>query len=102
MRSLQHPRRQDIKLTRVLHALSDPLRLNIIQQLAGCEEEPCSHLCNTTPKSTLSHHFKTLREAGLIHQRCEGTSCLNSLRREDLNARFPGLLDSILHVNEKN
>ena len=63
-------------------------------------EDPEPRRCGTfdleITKSTLTHHFRILREAGIIEQRCEGTAKLNSLRREDLQARFPGLLDAVL------
>jgi DNA-binding transcriptional ArsR family regulator len=95
--ALHHPGRDDLDLSTVLHALSDPQRLRIVKQLAE-SGEPCA--CGGfglgVTKSTLTHHFRVLREAGLITQQSVGTSKLNSLRREDLDARFPGLLDSVL------
>jgi DNA-binding transcriptional ArsR family regulator len=82
----------------VLHALSDPQRLAIVASLAGDPTTPrrCGSFGLCITKSTLTHHFRVLREAGVISQREEGTSRLNSLRREDLEARFPGLLDAVL------
>lgn len=93
---LVHPDRSQLRFTAVLAALSDPVRLAIVARLA--EAEPDSELACTTfalpvSKSTQSGHFKVLREAGVIRQRDEGTRRLNRLRREDLDARFPGLLD---------
>jgi DNA-binding transcriptional ArsR family regulator len=92
-----HPARADLDLPTVLHALSDPQRLRIVAALAE-RGEPCS--CGSfgldVSKSTLTHHFRVLREAGLINQQLAGTSKLNSLRREDLEERFPGLLDAVL------
>jgi DNA-binding transcriptional ArsR family regulator len=94
---LYHPPREDLELASVLHALSDPQRLRIVQALA---EDPEPRRCGTfdldVTKSTMTHHFRILREAGIIEQSCEGTAKLNSLRREDLEARFPGLLNAVL------
>ncbi len=98
MRDLHHPPRECLELTQVLHALSDPIRLCIARELAGRDALPCGTFCETAPKSTMSHHFKVLRTAGVILQRSEGTSCFNTLRRADLDARFPGLLDAILRA----
>ncbi|HEV3230039.1 MAG TPA: helix-turn-helix transcriptional regulator [Solirubrobacteraceae bacterium] len=96
--NLHHPSREDLDVSMVLHALSDPHRLHIVKKLAEHGAEPCS--CGgfgiDLTKSTLTHHFRVLREAGVITQRPAGTSKLNSLRREDLDARFPGLLDAVL------
>src|SRR5271157_4374996 len=95
--SLHHPDRDEFQLADVLHALSDPQRLSIVRCLAG---DPAPRRCGgfalDVTKSTLTHHFRVLREAGVIEQREEGTARLNSLRREDLEQRFPGLLDAIL------
>jgi len=96
MRNLHHPRLDEVTLADVLHALSDPVRLQIVQSLADCDEQSCSAVEASVAKSTLSHHFKVLREAGVTHTRANGTQRLISLRRGDLEQRFPGLLDSIL------
>ena len=93
---IAHPRREEIELAAVLHALSDPVRLKIVAELASDGEHTCGSFDVPVTKSTCTHHFKVLREAGVIHQRQEGTARLNSLRRDDLEARFPGLLDTIL------
>ncbi len=93
---LAHPAADDIDLASVLHALSDPVRLQIVGGLAGGGERTCGSFNLPVVKSTCTHHFKVLREAGLIRQRLEGTTRLNSLRREDLDGRFPGLLDAVL------
>ena len=91
---------EDIELAAVLHALSDPQRLRIVRVLA---EESAPRRCGgfdlDVTKSTLTHHFRVLREAGVIEQRIDGTARLNSLRREDLDGRFPGLLDAVLASN---
>src|SRR5437868_3921179 len=94
--SLAHPERDEIELSGVLHALSDPVRLEIVCGLAAGEERSCKTFDLPVVKSTCTHHFKVLREAGLIEQRLEGTTRMSRLRRADLDARFPGLLDSIL------
>src|SRR5919109_2536705 len=93
---ITHPAREELELGAVLHALSDPVRLKIVAALAAGEEQACASFDVPVTKSTCTHHFKVLREAGVIRQRQEGTSRLNTLRREDLDARFPGLLGTIL------
>jgi DNA-binding transcriptional ArsR family regulator len=94
---LHHPDRRELELTAVLHALSDPHRLEIVRRLAeDSEPRACGTLDLGVTKSTMTHHFRTLREAGVIRQQREGTTKLTELRREDLDARFPGLLDSVL------
>jgi DNA-binding transcriptional ArsR family regulator len=93
---LRHPERTELELTDVLAALSDPVRLAIVARLADAGpggELACSTFALPVSKSTQSGHFRSLREAGVIAQRDEGTRRLNRLRREDLDARFPGLLD---------
>ncbi len=96
--SLLHPSAEDLELAVVLHALSDPMRLRIVVGLADGDPRPCGSFGLPVTKSTCTHHFKVLREAGVIHQRLEGTTRLNSLRRDDLERRFPGLLDSVLRA----
>jgi DNA-binding transcriptional ArsR family regulator len=94
---LHHPDRDEIELPAVLHALSDPHRLEMVRRLAtDTEPRPCGTFGFDISKSTMTHHFRTLREAGVIEQHKEGTTKLTSLRRGDLDARFPGLLDSVL------
>jgi DNA-binding transcriptional ArsR family regulator len=96
---IAHPLRSEIELGAVLHALSDPVRLKIVAALARAEDgspQTCGSFDVPVSKSTCTHHFKVLREAGVIRQEHEGTARLNTLRREDLEARFPGLLDTIL------
>lgn len=85
-------------LTEVLFALSDPVRLEMVRQLAHGPllELPCHELGGTAPKSTRSHHLKTLREAGVIRNVPLGRERRVSLRREDLEERFPGLLAVVL------
>jgi len=95
-RSIPHPTRGEIELAAVLHALSEPVRLRIVAGLARGDERTCGSFELPVTKSTCTHHFKVLRESGVIRQRVEGTTRVNSLRREDLDARFPGLLGTIL------
>ncbi len=97
---LPHPTREQIELSDVLHALSDPLRLRIVAALASGGERSCKSFDLPVVKSTCTHHFRVLREAGVIQQRLESTTKLNSLRREDLEARFPGLMDAVLRGSE--
>jgi DNA-binding transcriptional ArsR family regulator len=94
---LHHPVRDEIELAAVLHALSDPQRLLIVRELAGdIAPRPCGTIELNVAKSTMTHHFRVLREAGVIRQERAGTTKLTSLRREDLDARFPRLLDAVL------
>ena len=91
------PDRAEIDLSAVLHALSDPQRRRILAELAAAPEaRACGSFAPGISKSTRTHHFRVLREAGLIEQWKEGTSKMSRLRREDIDARFPGLLDSVL------
>ena len=100
MRPLSHPSQADLSLPTVLAALSDPVRLRIVQQLATGEERACGMFGIPLAKATLSHHFRVLRDAGVIAMRPSGTQHLSSLRRTDLDARFPGLLDAVLSAAE--
>ncbi|HKB59627.1 MAG TPA: metalloregulator ArsR/SmtB family transcription factor [Gallionellaceae bacterium] len=102
MRELYHPPREKLDLPTVLHALSDPTRLSIVRQLAQTEEL-CVGSCDATvAKSTMSHHLKTLREAGVTRTRLEGTQRFLCVRRDDLDARFPGFLDALLKAAEQS
>ncbi len=96
MRAYKHPEPEAFVLERVLYALSDPVRLEIVRHLAGVAEASCGELDGGRPKSSVSHHFRVLRDAGLVHTRSLGTTHMNSLRRDEMEARFPGLLDAIL------
>ncbi|MFI8419811.1 ArsR/SmtB family transcription factor [Streptomyces sp. NPDC085479] len=100
-RLLEHPEREEIRLEPVLHALSDPVRLRIVRELAAAETElSCSYFVLPVTKSTTTHHFRVLREAGVIRQGYRGTTKLNGLRRAALDALFPGLLDTVLAAAE--
>jgi DNA-binding transcriptional ArsR family regulator len=93
---LPHPDIADVALTDVLFALSDPARLQIVRDLADgpLEMAQCGATNPALPKSTKSHLMKVLREAGVIRNEPQGRQRLVSLRREELDASFPGLIDS--------
>ena len=94
---LHQPTVDELDLTTILQALGDPVRLSIVHELAA-GEQICGAMAPSVSKSTRSHHFKTLREAGVTQTRIEGTHRHVSLRRDDLEARFPGLLDAVLQT----
>ena len=96
MKHLHHPDITDIHLSTVLYALSDPIRLYVVSELSTMSEQACGDFNVPVVKSTMSHHARTLREAGVVNIRGQGTQRLISLRTEDLEIRFPGLLTSIL------
>lgn len=96
MRNLPHPEAEQLSLSGVLHALSDPVRLDIVRALGVDGEMCCGALMVPVSKSTLTHHLKVLRESGLTWTRCEGVQRIVSLRRTDLESRFPGLLGCVL------
>lgn len=93
-----HPATAEISLPALMHALSDPTRLAIVAQLAATDGDVCGDIGTELDlhKSTFSHHYRVLREAGLTLTTVEGRNRIVRLRREDLAARFPGLLDSVL------
>lgn len=101
MKPLVHPAVEDITVEGILHALSDPTRVEIFSIIAGSN---CSANCTaflkvgvkTIPKSTLSQHFKVLREAGLIRSERVGVEMQNSSRCSEIETRFPGLLTVIV------
>jgi DNA-binding transcriptional ArsR family regulator len=101
MRPFFHPAIEDVQLTSILHALSDPDRVAIFVRIAG---EGCVGSCSTVaavgdrviPKSSLSTHFKVLREAGLIRSERQGVEMRNHSRCREVDARFPGLLPAIM------
>ncbi|WP_437132149.1 ArsR/SmtB family transcription factor [Bacillus atrophaeus] len=97
-----HPKTEKLQLTKVLHALSDPLRLELVKRLAETKEKTCSTCADIqVAKSTLSHHFKVLRESGIAQVRIEGKHRYYSLRTDDLQQAFPGLLEAILNVEQE-
>ena len=99
---LVHPPVEDVPLVDVLHALADPTRLTIVRTLHADTERPCGTFPVAVAPSTLSHHFKVLREAAVIHQREEGTRRWTTLRHAELEERFPGLLDTVLRADAKD
>jgi len=97
-----HPEPEQIRLENVLFALGNALRLEIVKTLADGSEQNCSALRQDVAKSTMTHHWRVLRDSGVIWQRPQGRENLISLRREDLDARFPGLLDTLLEAALRN
>jgi DNA-binding transcriptional ArsR family regulator len=96
MKTIHEPKTAEIDLPAVMGALSDPVRVEIVRVLAVEGEKVCGTFELGVAKATRSHHLRVLREAGLTHTRTEGTRRHVSLRRDDLDARFPGLLDALL------
>lgn len=106
MRPLLHPSLDDVRLETILHALSDPVRTAIFAQLAGAGcVQGCSSFAQVgdrvIPKSSLSQHFRILREAGLIHSERHGVEMRNTVRCAEVDARFPGLLAAILAAHAR-
>ncbi len=95
--SLEGPAREELDLVEVLQALGDPVRLQIVRILDdGDGAIACNEMGLPVGKSTGSHHLKVLREAGVVQGKVDGTRRYYTLREGDLEARFPGLLDSVL------
>lgn len=100
MRTLEHPEKERFSLDAVLAALADPVRRRIVAQLAGGhDDQACIAFDLPVTRSTSTHHFRVLREAGVIDQRYRGTAILNTLRRADLDERFPGLLQAVIDAH---
>ncbi len=100
MRQVHHPDVDQVALTTVLHAFSDPVRLAIVRTLALRGEQCCGACGLELPKPTLSHHFKVLRESGVIRVRIQGKQRCMTLRREELEKRFPGLVEAVLNATQ--
>ena len=97
-----HPEPEQILLENVLFALGNPLRLSILRLIADGSELSCNALRpQEVAKSTMTHHWRVLRDSGVIWQRPQGRENMISLRKEDLDARFPGLLNTLFKVMEK-
>ena len=96
MREPHHPSSAELELPAVLHALSDPARLQIVRQLALGDECTCGTFDLGLSKATLSHHFRVLRESGVVRTRPDGRTRMLSLRKDDLEESVPGLLDAVL------
>jgi DNA-binding transcriptional ArsR family regulator len=94
---LPHPTRDEMRIESVLQALGDPVRLVLVRALAEAPEGiACGEVPLPVTKSTRTHHLRSLREAGVISTRIEGTRRISTLRRADLDALYPGLLDGVL------
>jgi DNA-binding transcriptional ArsR family regulator len=98
--TLVHPEPGGFDMLDILHALSDPTRMTIVQTLRNSPERACGTFPVDVAPSTLTHHFRVLREAGVIRQREDGNRRWTTLRGEDLDTRFPGLLDAIVTAYE--
>ncbi|QNI30118.1 helix-turn-helix transcriptional regulator [Alloacidobacterium dinghuense] len=104
MRPLYHPAVEDVTVEGILHALSDPIRVAIYADIVSQE---CSQNCSTfltvsdktIPKSTLSQHFRALREAGLIRGERRGVEVHNTSRCAEIEQRFPGLIRAIVNAH---
>ncbi|MDQ6613512.1 MAG: metalloregulator ArsR/SmtB family transcription factor [Actinomycetota bacterium] len=95
----RYPQAGELQLTEILHALSDPVRLQIVRILdEAAGARACVDIRLPVSKSTGSHHYKVLREAGIVQWREEGTRRYYTIRRNDLESRFPGLLDTVLRA----
>lgn len=99
---MRHPKPEDIELARVLHALSDPVRLDVVRQLDREGQATCAALDGGRPKSSMSHHFRVLRDAGVLRTRTDGTAHMNELRRAELDSLFPGLLQAVLKAPQRS
>jgi DNA-binding transcriptional ArsR family regulator len=104
MRPLFHPSIEDVTVEAILHALSDPVRVAIYADIVGSEcSQNCSNFLKVSdkaiPKSTLSQHFKVLREAGLIRGERTGVEMHNTSRCAEIEKRFPGLISSIVNAH---
>jgi DNA-binding transcriptional ArsR family regulator len=100
-RSVENPSVDEVSLQQLLEALVDPVRRSVVRQLAGRGQDmSCGTFDLPVSRSTSTHHFNVLREAGLISQYYVGTTKMNSLRRDELEQRFPGVLDSLLAASD--
>ncbi|GLK66761.1 ArsR/SmtB family transcription factor [Hansschlegelia plantiphila] len=106
MRPLFHPSPEDVTVEAILHALSDPVRAQIF---AGVASADCAQICSAfadvsdrpVPKSTLSQHFKVLREAGLVRSERHGVEVRNTARLGELRERFGPLIEAIMQAHAK-
>jgi DNA-binding transcriptional ArsR family regulator len=96
MRTLTHPTRDQLRLDAVLDALASPVRLRIVRRLAHGADLTCGTVLPDVPPSSASHHWRVLREGGVLLARRDGRIIRHTLRRDDLDTRFPGLLDAVL------
>lgn len=100
--SYAHPDFSSVTLLSVLRALADPVRLGLVRQIHELGEANCSTLLGNRPKSSMSHHFQVLRTSGVICTRIQGVNHINSLRKEEMDAHFPGLMDAVLEGLGRN
>lgn len=100
MRAFKHPPIEQVPVEQVLYALSDSVRLAVVRKLAEEGEASCAALDCGKAKSSMSHHFRVLRESGIVQTRNAGVTHLNSLRSKELEKRFPGLLKAILAAKD--
>ncbi|MEW2355493.1 helix-turn-helix domain-containing protein [Spirillospora sp. NPDC029432] len=98
MKQARHPEPEEMTLIGVMGALGDPIRVGLLRVLSDGRERGWGELRAPVAKSTLSHHLRVLRDAGITRTRQEGTRCYVELRRSELDARFPGLLDAVLNA----
>ncbi|GIF63053.1 hypothetical protein Ais01nite_10880 [Asanoa ishikariensis] len=98
MTTMPQPSREQLDISRVLEALSNPIRQRVVAQLATTTDFrfTCGELLPDLPKSTATHHWRMLRDSGVVGVERNGREFRAGLRRDDLDARFPGLLDAVL------
>lgn len=97
MRKIKQPTIEQVELTDIMYALADPTRLEIVTRLANAGRQlTCGELDLNRPKSSMSHHFKILRSAGLVETVVNGTEHMNSLRLSEIEQKFPGVLSAVL------
>ena len=101
MKPYVHPEPEDVTLPAVMQALSDPCRIEILRVLMEEGELACGDIPLDISKATRSHHFSVLREAGLVQTRTEGTRCMTSVRSNEVEGRFPGLLELVMRESAK-
>jgi DNA-binding transcriptional ArsR family regulator len=99
-RTIEHPDLSEVSLQQAMEALADPVRRMVVCQLAQDGEKGCGTFDTPVSDSTLTHHFAVLREAGVIRQHYQGTAKLNSLRADEMDARFPGLLAAVVSATQ--
>jgi len=103
MRQIKHPTIEQVELTDIMYALADPTRLEIVVMLARAGKKlTCGEINLNRPKSSMSHHFKILRSAGLVETLIEGTEHMNSLRLEEVESKYPGVLNAVLKAAAKS
>lgn len=97
---LIHPDPEDFSLAGVLSALGNPIRLEVVRRLSQGEQLNCTTALPHIPQSTASHHWRVLRESGLLQQTREGRVINMTLRKADIDSRFPGLLDAVIEAEQ--